>query len=24
LSENLPGYTAYRQTVRYRIFPGLW
>src|SRR5690242_3173592 len=24
LSENLPGYTAYRETVRYRIFPGLW
>jgi protein-S-isoprenylcysteine O-methyltransferase Ste14 len=24
LSENLPGYAAYRERVRYRIFPGLW
>lgn len=24
LQENLPGYRDYTQTVRYRLFPGLW
>jgi protein-S-isoprenylcysteine O-methyltransferase Ste14 len=24
LSENLPGYTDYRQRVRYRLVPGVW
>jgi protein-S-isoprenylcysteine O-methyltransferase Ste14 len=24
LQEQLQGYAAYAQTVRYRLFPGLW
>ncbi len=24
LQEKLPGYHAYTQKVRYRLFPGLW
>jgi len=24
LQEELPGYRAYAQKVRYRLFPGIW